>query len=526
MIATPAISVPNNHAARPDPQALQPTQELSGARFPHTRAQLTAIARQYRPLDNYDDDGDNDSTRVSTALVNKVASLLDAEREEDLKNLLRDTFGSNIDIEEVSPCHFGSLRQLNLLPQLAGHVLDLMHRRRDDLDNVPFVFLTPTRRPISRPSSRASTHSSRIIVRPDTPNSAPGSPLSMVFRRPHTPLVSPLAGGQQANSYMTARSESPALSPVFPPVQFASSLPASPLSSPRILNAKAHEFKPIPRPLSAASSNPGSLSQLRAETPSPDLWAHTTSRPTSKLAIAAPLTPDSALLPRSGTPSSLRLSLRPDEDDDEEDPFDPFSQKPLPRSFLSSEVDQNVQPPWHHSPLSNSSLSASTDDARYNYYNDDLQLQSYGSQLLESLQDDSDLDAETNGMMADGMTPLDVLSMVFGSTLAPSELEEALTNNGYDFDRAMSWLVDRQIATHHANNGPQPQPRLHSASDRVTVVSRDGYGGHFFRGGRAGFYNGSGFRGNRFNGRPPPGGNRVCRYFLAGECLRADCRFR
>lgn len=401
-----------------------------------------------------------------------------------------------------------------------------MHRHRDDVDNVPFLFLTPTRRPISRPSSRASTHSARMIVRPDTPNSAPGSPLSMVFRRPHTPLVSPLANGAQANSYMMARSESPALSPVFPPAQFASSLPASPLSSPRILNAKAHEFKPIQRPLSAASSNPGSLAALRAETPSPDLWAHNPQRPTSKLAIAAPLTPDSALLPRSGTPSSLRLSLRPEDDEDDEDPFDPFGQKPLPRSFLSGEIDATI-PPWSHSPLSNSSLSTSTDDARYNYYNDDPQLQSYGSQLLESLQDDAEFDTETTAtgvMMADGMTPLDVLSMVFGSTLAPSELEEALSSNGYDFDRAMSWLVDRQIATHHATNaGPSP-PRLHAVGGRISIVPREGYGGQF-RGGR-GYYNGAGFRGNRFNGRPVPGGNRVCRYFLAGECLRADCRFR
>ena len=403
-----------------------------------------------------------------------------------------------------------------------------MHRHRDDVDNVPFVFLTPTRRPISRPSSRASSHSTRVIARPDTPSSAPGSPLAMVFRRPHTPLTSPLAlgGGPQPNSYMTARSESPALSPVFPPAQFTSSLPASPLSSPRILNAKAHEFKPIQRPLSAASSNPGNLASLRAETPSPDLWAHNPSRPTSKLAIAAPLTPDSALLPRSGTPSSLRLSLRPGEDDEEEDPFDPFSQKPLPRSFLSGELDVNAPAPWSNSPLSNSSMSASTDDARYNYYNDDPQLQLYGSQLIDSLQDDQEFDSETTGsMLADGMTPLDVLSMVFGSTLAPSELEEALANNGYDFDRAMSWLVDRQIATHMAaQNAPPPPPRLHSAGSRVTIISRDGFTSPM-RGGR-GFYNGPGFRGNRFNGRPVPGGNRVCRYFLAGECLRADCRFR
>ena len=54
--------------------------------------------------------------------------------------------------------------------------------------------------------------------------------------------------------------------------QFAASLPASPLSSPRLLNAKVHEFKPIRCPLSSSSSNPGSLASLRADTPSPDLW--------------------------------------------------------------------------------------------------------------------------------------------------------------------------------------------------------------------------------------------------------------
>lgn len=391
-----------------------------------------------------------------------------------------------------------------------------MHRHRDDVDNVPFLFLTPTRRPISRPSSRASTHSARLIQRPDTPNSAPSSPLAMVFRRPHTPLTSPLALGQQSSSYITARIESPGHSPVIPAAQFASSLPASPLSSPRILNAKAHEFKPIPRPLSSASSNPGSLASLRAETPSPDLWSHSIQRPTSKLAIAASLVPEGSLLPRSGTPSSLRLSLRPDEEDDEEDPFDPFGQKVLPRSFHSSEGDV---PPWSNSPLSNSSLSTSADDPRYGYYGpDDQYSQLFDAQDLRS----EDMDPDTAAMLSDGMTPLDVLSTVFGSTLAPSEIEEALEANAYDFDRAMSWLVDRQIASLATNNATST-PRVHAVGSRVSVVSRDGQG--YFRGGRGSHLGGPGYRGHRF-GRPTPGGNRVCRYFLAGECLRADCRFR
>lgn len=390
-----------------------------------------------------------------------------------------------------------------------------MHRHRDDIDNVPFLFLTPTRRPISRPSSRASTHSARLVPRPDTPTSAPSSPLAMVFRRPHTPLTSPLALGQQSSSYVTVRAESPGHSPVLPHAQFASSLPASPLSSPRILNAKAHEFKPIPRPLSSASSNPGSLASLRAETPSPDLWAHNSQRPTSKLAIAAPLTSESAVLSRSGTPSSLRLSLRPgDDDDDEEDPFDPFGQKVLPRSFHSADE----VPPWSNSPLSNSSLSTSADD-RYGYYPPD---DGYSQLFASHSMPPEDVDPDTAAMLMDGMTPLDVLSMVFGSTLAPSEIEEALEANAYDFDRAMSWLVDRQVASLSANN--VPSPRVHPVGSRVSIVSRDGLGG-LLRSGRGHFGGGPGFRGQRFS-RPVPGGNRVCRYFLQGECLRADCRFR
>lgn len=104
MLAPPAISVPNDPLSRPDSRTGVATpQELSAPpRFPHTRAQLTSIARQYRPLDTYDEEVDDDSNRVSSALVARVASLLDAEREEDLKNLLRDTFGPAIDDDEVS----------------------------------------------------------------------------------------------------------------------------------------------------------------------------------------------------------------------------------------------------------------------------------------------------------------------------------------------------------------------------------------------------------------------------------------
>jgi hypothetical protein len=100
MLAPPSIAMPYDPLSRTDSQSAP--QELSAPpRFPHTRAQLTAIARQYRPLDNYDDDNEDDSSRVTSTLVARVASLLDAEREEDLKTLLKETFGPNMDDDEV-----------------------------------------------------------------------------------------------------------------------------------------------------------------------------------------------------------------------------------------------------------------------------------------------------------------------------------------------------------------------------------------------------------------------------------------
>ncbi|KAF8074760.1 hypothetical protein FPV67DRAFT_1407991 [Lyophyllum atratum] len=469
-----------------DPSSLMP-------KFPHTRAQLSAIARQHKPLDNYDSDADSDEfNRVPSSLVNRVAALLADEQEDELKALLKGTYGMD---DET----------------LEQNVLELMHKHRDDVAGVPFFYLTSTRRPISRPSSRASANSTRLYpARPDTPNSAPTSPLAIGFRRPHTPVTSPLAGIAQPTSYMSARSDySPQSSPVLAHVQathahaqFTASLPASPISSPRMLNAKASEFKPIPRPLSAASSTPGSY--LRTDTPSPDLWAHNSPRATSNLAIAAPLIPGSpSQQPRSLTPSSsLRTSLRPD--DDEDDPFDPFAPNRAPPSFHSVTVSDydNISWPYHMPP--------------YNFTDSPP----------NEFQDAGDMSADAQAMLTDGMTPFDVLSSVFGSTLAPSELEDALAANGYDFERAMAWLVDRAPAAQ-----PAPQIRMQPMGGRVTLISRDAMGnGRGGPPGRGAFTNGNGNApryGNNGAGRarPVPGGNRVCRYFMAGECLRADCRF-
>ncbi|TFY80701.1 hypothetical protein EWM64_g3312 [Hericium alpestre] len=73
---------------------------LAPARFPHTRAQLSAIARQYKP-DSYDSDFEGDDfSRTSPSFVARVVSLLDQEREDELKSLLKDKYG-DIDAETL-----------------------------------------------------------------------------------------------------------------------------------------------------------------------------------------------------------------------------------------------------------------------------------------------------------------------------------------------------------------------------------------------------------------------------------------
>ncbi|KAF6752961.1 hypothetical protein DFP72DRAFT_1069749 [Ephemerocybe angulata] len=453
----------------------------SAARFPHTRAQLAALGQQH------DEEGGSELAGADGggAAGGGEGGGAEAAAAGDIWT------GRGHGEQRLADC----VEDVADSEQTEQSVLELMHKHRDDVAGVPFLFLTPTRRPISRPSSRAS---SRVN------SSAPSSPLvhALSFRRPHTPATSPLAGLAQP-SYMSAKSDySPSSSPVlmhaYVSSQFTASLPASPISSPRLLNAKANEFRPIPRPLSAASSNPGAL--LRADTPSPDLWAHNSPRATSNLAIAAPLLPDQQGLSRSATP--LRSSTQPPDEEDDDDPFDPFPAA-LVNNFHAitiSDFDTHHWPPPD---------------------NGDPQLYYPGYPP-----DGPPLDAPANGepedtaLLTDGMTPFDVLSSVFGSTLAPSELEEALAANGFDFDRAMAWLIDRSLPPAQS---PQARPPIH----KFTTVGRDAA----MRGGGRGFVptsppnRGAAPRYGPNNGRPAPNGNRVCRYFVAGECLRADCRF-
>ncbi|KAJ7281863.1 hypothetical protein C8J57DRAFT_1433618 [Mycena rebaudengoi] len=390
--------------------------------FPHTRAQLSAIARQYRPQDGPDPDTDfDDTSRVSSAFVERVVQLLVDEQEDELKMVLKHTYG--LDDDTVEQC-----------------VLDIMHKHRDD-------------------QAGSSRNSSRL------PSSAPSSPLAQVFRRPHTPVTSPLAPAT-SSSYMTAKNDySPHSSPVLAQVH----VPQYTASLPSLLNAKATEFKPVPRPLSAASSNPGVL--LRAETPSPDMWAHSPLRG-SNLAIAAPLIPERSLTPSSSLRSSIYVPGDHEDDDDDDDDDDP----PCPAAFHSLSVS-DYDARWSNE--SNSSRSPES-------------LDNLPSHFSNPYTDSSE--PPQPAMLTEGMTPFDVLSS--------SELEDALAANGYDFERAMAWLVDRAVP---APPQPSPQLRIQQMGGRITVTAA--------------------LPPRYVNGRPSQGGNRVCRYFVAGECLRADCRF-
>lgn len=83
-----------------DPGIIGEHLEAQQSKFPHTRALLSSITRQYKSTDNGDSDAETDDfTRVPTAMVNRVAAMLGSEQEDELKVFLRSSYG--IDGETV-----------------------------------------------------------------------------------------------------------------------------------------------------------------------------------------------------------------------------------------------------------------------------------------------------------------------------------------------------------------------------------------------------------------------------------------
>lgn len=119
----------------------------------------------------------------------------------------------------------------------------------------------------------------------------------------------------------------------------------------------------------------------------------------------------------------------------------------------------------------------------------------------------------------EGMTPLDVLVSVFGATMSPYELEDILAQHAWNFDDTMQFLIERGPG--QSGGSPMPGSAGFAGNGRGNMEDRNAT-----------------FVGRQSSGRGPlpfgPGQQsrqmtrpgRVCRYFLAGECLRSDCRFR
>lgn len=211
-------------------------------------------------------------------------------------------------------------------------------------------------------------------------------------------------------------------------------------------------------------------------------------------------------------------------DDDEEDEFSPFG----------NSVPQLRQPEY-----SNKGLRMSAKSFEPGRIDMDGQFES--SSTLSSSMPHSDssggsLDSgeDPDGVEAGtGMTPLDVLHSVFTS-VPKAELESALHASGYDFEGAMAILVSQYTLPRSGASTPHrvssPRPMLLGVGSRgaIQTATFAPNGGYFDRGGRS------------FSGPPQaqqtlasagsgirtPGGLRICRYFLAGECRRSDCRFR
>lgn len=152
---------------------------------------------------------------------------------------------------------------------------------------------------------------------------------------------------------------------------------------------------------------------------------------------------------------------------------------------------------------------------------------------------------------SNGMTPLDVLQSVFTS-LPQGELEDALIKSNYEFEGAMAILIASNGGTKSGHSGTTTPTR--NGSPAVSGMGMGGPGGggggpgdrdrmfrsasghgrdrdYFRAGGRTGYSSGGagggfGLGGGRGPGHQSIGMNRMCRYYLAGECRRADCRFR
>ncbi|KAG8690494.1 hypothetical protein FRC11_011189 [Ceratobasidium sp. 423] len=493
----------------------------AGDKYGNIRAYLAVLQREHNSKSPTESSDDPEAS--NSVLAAKIASLLVDDKEDEVKSLLVEKLG----VPESSP-------DLNM------YVLEFMHKHKDDVEGISLASLaTPTRRPLSRASS-----TSFRLPRPDTP-SASGSPLSTSFRRPHTPasVTSPLAANLQAYALGNSPSASPTLghatAHAFPGV-ISGSRPASPLPSPRHLNAKALEFRPgmLSRQASAMAGS------LHRDTPSPDVWGHgSPHKGTSNLAIAAPLVPSDNFYPRPLTPGSSLGSSFPGSAPNAVPTHSGVSSSLSPPGIGPSPLASDSPVPSEAVPVPTSGILGNR--PRHNSFDDEDEFSPFGTRPSGAVQFFSDVQtyndpeedyyaAYGGGMAVPGigiegyddplsLTPMEVLARIFGPSVSQTDLEDALSQAGWEFDSAVALLMERtkpgskaiQVkAPPAAGQTPSPVTR----SSGVAVVPRETF--VQTRGAAKGQAAGK--------GTASPGGsaaNRVCRYYLAGECRRADCRF-
>ncbi|KAK4046070.1 hypothetical protein OIV83_006375 [Microbotryomycetes sp. JL201] len=124
------------------------------------------------------------------------------------------------------------------------------------------------------------------------------------------------------------------------------------------------------------------------------------------------------------------------------------------------------------------------------------------------------------------MSPFDHLLSIFApSGISPEVLEQALEVSGFDVDKAIEHVINTQDAPEQLPEEDEADFRhtMPGSGARPLVVSRDSFEGYSNRGN------------SRWAAGPVPGrgqtsdnrgvGGRVCRYYMAGNCLRSDCKF-
>ena len=398
---------------------------------------------------------------------------------------------------------------------------------------------------------RGSPATGTIPLRPYTPNRVPSFRALTPVGRPHSPSTayglgigaSTSLSMPHNSSNLSRSSNDTSLSPSTANNGLSSSHSSSgsPSISPRILSAKAASFSPAPKSQSGGSrpspSDPWKdlpVENARSSSPFGAIGPPSMTRTSSNLAIAAPLFNDQSSPFHSpiGTPSRAPLkmpdsfispanlqrtssaSIIPDLDDDD-DEFSPFGSYAKVQG--NSDLSTQAKPFTPFASTGKERIDDLSPSSPYITMDQSSGLGTGESQGMDEEYDDPDL----------GMTPLDVLASVFSSVPRP-DLEDALHRAGYDFEGAMGILVASHAHPRSGSSTPQrlasPRPML-SVGQRGTMpinqhAPRDGY---FLQGGRS--YSGNISPG--FGAPRSPGGHatRMCRYFLAGECRRSDCRF-